>query len=58
MGRHTIYLDDNLEKRLKMYARKNKFKSTSAATRDCLTKTLLSEEYDESSHNISQKFYL
>ena len=55
IARYTIYLDEDLEKKLETYMKENKIKMKSVAIKDCIFKTIFNQDYDNSLTQLSQK---
>lgn len=55
MGRYCIYLDENLEKKLDTYMKKNNYAKRSVAIKDCITKVILDEERQSLMFEINDK---
>ena len=55
MSRYTIYLSEDLEKKLNEYMKQNKIKKRSVAIKECLCKIIQKEDYDSSIYEVNDK---
>lgn len=54
-GRYSIYLEDDLDDKLKKYMKEHKIKTKSVAIKECINKVLLTSEYNSYMFEISEK---
>ena len=55
IARYSIYISEDLEKKLDQYMKENKFKKKSVAIKDCICRAILNDESRDLIYEISQK---
>ena len=57
MSRYTIYLSEDLEKKLNEYMKQNKIKKRSVAIKECLCKIIQKEDRESLSRKLLEQFF-